>query len=302
MTFGVIQYVVGHKHLHGVGDKVPNAASLRDHRNFGFVIAGVVAFIAVLALLISWVAGDTLAGSVPASITILILILPVFYCTKLFRNRTFASIERDHVKAFVAVFLGSAAFWMVSEQSGSTLTLFAEKVTDLHIVGWEIPASAMQSVNPLFIIIFAPIFAALWTKLADRAPRTPVKFAIALLGVGLSFLILIIPMSSYQNNGSYAAIWWLMTTYVLQTWAELLLSPTGLSATSKLAPRGSSGQMLTLWLLSVSVGTSVGGQIGRVTAGNPVYTFVVCAAITIVIGTALLAFSKKIATLMHGVH
>lgn len=302
MTFGVIQYVLGHKHLHGVGDNVPNVAAPRDRRNFGFVIAAVVVFIALLALILTWATGDSVASSVPASITMLILILPVFYFAKLFRNRTFTSIERDHVKAFVWVFLGAAAFWMVFEQSGSTLTLFAEKVADLHVVGWEIPAGAMQSINPLFIIIFAPIFAAVWTKLADRAPRTPVKFAIALMGVGLSFLILIIPMSAYQNSGAYAAIWWLMSTYLLQTWAELLLSPTGLSATSKLAPKGSSGQMLALWFLATSVGTSVGGQIGRVTAGNPVYTFIVCGAITIVIGTALLAFSKKIANLMHDVH
>jgi len=302
MTLGVIQYVAGHRRLHGVGDIVPNPALTRDRAMFAAMLGAAVAFVAVVTGVLMVSIGEGVANAVPSAITILILIMPIFYFRQLLRNRDRTPIERDHVKAFIWVFLGAAAFWMVFEQSGSTLTLFAEQVTDLHVWGWEMPAGWMQSVNPLFIIIFAPVFAALWTKLANRAPRTPVKFAISLMGVGLSFLILIPPMADYQNSGEEAAMWWLICTYLIQTWAELLLSPPGLSATSKLAPVGGSGQMLALWFLATSVGTSVGGQIGRLTVNNPVNTFAVCAAITIVLGVLLLLVRNRISALMHEVH
>jgi POT family proton-dependent oligopeptide transporter len=206
------------------------------------------------------------------------------------------------VRAFVWVFLAAASFWMVFEQSGSTLNIFAEEVTDLSIGSWDMPASWLQSVNPLFIIIFAPIFAAAWTKLADRAPRTSIKFAIGLVGVGISVLLLVIPMSAYRDDGDKAALYWLLMTYLLQTWAELFLSPTGLSASSKLAPAGASGQMLALWFLAVSVGTSVGGQIGKFTANDPVNTFIVSGTIPIVIALVTIAIHKWINRAMDPVH
>jgi len=302
MTFAVIQYMIGSKHLNGIGETAPDPAHQADKQRFAGIIIGCVAFVAVLSWALGLVSDSSLTSRIASAITIFILIVPFFYFGQLFRRKDYSPVERDHVKAFIWVFLGAAAFWMVFEQSGSTLTLFAEDVTNLTVGSFDIPAGWLQSVGPAFIIIFAPIFAALWTKLADRAPRTPVKFGVALIGVGFSFAILIIPMNAFRSSGASAAIGWLLATYLLQTWAELLLSPTGLSATTKLAPEGASGQMLALWFLATSVGTSVGGQIGALTADNPSETFVVCAAITCAIGVVLLVFSRKIARLMHSVH
>ncbi len=302
MTFAVIQYIVGRKHLQGVGETAPDPASTKQRQRFGLMLVGVVVFIGLLTAVLGFITQGHVVDNMASAITIFILIVPFVYFTQLFRRKDYTAVEHDHVKAFVWVFLGAAAFWMVFEQSGSTLTLFAENVTNLNVGDFAVPAGWLQSVNPAFIIIFAPIFAAIWTKLADRAPRTPTKFAIALVGVGISFAILIIPMSAYQNDGTKAALWWLIATYLLQTWAELLLSPTGLSATTKLAPEGANGQMLALWFVATSVGTSVGGQIGKFTADNPTNTFIVCAVITIAIGAVLAIFSKRIAKLMHHVH
>ena len=302
MTLAVIQYAAGWKSFRGVGAKAPDPATPQQRNRFLLVLLGAVVAVAVIALLLGATTSGGIMDNIASAITIFILIVPIFYFWQLFRRTDYTERERAHVRAFVWVFIAGAAFWMVFEQSGSTLNLFAKNVTDLSIGSWDMPASWLQSVNPLFIIIFAPIFAALWTKLADRAPRTSIKFAIALVGVGISVLLLVIPMSAYQDNGAKAAIWWLLSTYLLQTWAELLLSPTGLSASSKLAPEGASGQMLALWFLGVSVGTSIGGQIGKFTADNPVNTFLVSGLIPIALGIGTIAISKVINRAMDPVH
>ena len=302
MTLAVIQYVLGWKNFHGVGATAPDPASAKQRNHFLLVIAGSVLAVAVIAVLLNLIAEGNVVDHIATAITIFILIVPFVYFYQLFKRKDYTERERNHVRAFVWVFLAAASFWMVFEQSGSTLNLFAENVTDLSIGSWDMPASWLQSVNPLFIIIFAPIFAAVWTKLADRAPRTSIKFAIGLIGVGISVLILVIPMSAYQDNGTKAALYWLLMTYLLQTWAELFLSPTGLSATSKLAPEGANGQMLALWFLATSVGTSVGGQIGKFTADNPVNTFIVSGTIPILIAIVTIAIHKWVNRAMDPVH
>ena len=302
MTLAVIQYALGWKRLHGVGDHAPIPATAHERRRFFLLIGAVVVFIAAIAWVLGLMGDTNFFDRVASAITIFILIVPFVYFFQLFRRKDYTPTEKRHVRAFLCIFIGAAAFWMVFEQSGSTLTLFAEDVTDMSVGTWEMPVAWLQSANPLFIIIFAPIFAAIWTKLADRAPRTSVKFAIALVGVGISVLVLVIPMSAFQNSGAQAALFWILGTYLLQTWAELLLSPTGLSATSKLAPAGASGQMLALWFVATSVGTSIGGQIGKFTADNPVNTFLLSAAIPIAIGITLLVFAKVVNRLMDPVH
>lgn len=303
MTFAVIQYALGWKRLQGVGESAPDPASPHERNRFIMIVIGAVVFVGMIAFALSiFFPESSIFDHVASAITIFILIVPFVYFFQLFRRTDYTPKERGHVRAFVWIFIAAAAFWMVFEQSGSTLTLFAEDVTDMSVGGWEMPVAWLQSANPLFIIIFAPIFALMWTKLANRAPRTSVKFALALIGVGISVLVLVIPMSQFQNNGAQAALFWILGTYLLQTWAELLLSPTGLSATSKLAPEGASGQMLALWFVATSVGTSIGGQIGKFTADNPVNTFLLSAAIPIAIAVVLLVFQKVINRQMEPVH
>ena len=200
------------------------------------------------------------------------------------------------------LFLAAVIFWGIDDQSGSTLNTFAVKYTDTDIAGWIMPVSWLQSINPIFIIIFAPIFGFIWTKLADRAPSTPMKFAIALFGVALSFMIMIPPALAAQN-GQQSAIWWLVAVYLVQTWSELLLSPNGLSVTTKLAPAGLLSQMLALWFLAAAVGDAVFGQIGRLIdiLGFGGYFAVVGIGTAVMAGLFLLVV-PRIRRLMEGVH
>ena len=323
MTLGLIQYVVGGKRLAGIGDTAESPADAAERIQAFKTTMGILGTLVAIFLALTFISGGYDITTVTNSISLFILLVPIYYFSSLFRRNDFTATQRGHVRAFVWIFLGAALFWMIFEQAGSTLTIFADQVTQLTLgegafrpvpvnqpsgitestlYGWEIPASWLQSINPLFIIIFAPMFSALWLRLADRAPRTPVKFAIALIGVGISFAILAIPMQRYEETGQQATLWWLLTVYLLQTWAELLLSPTGLSATSKLAPPGTVGQFLALWFLATSVGTTMGGQIARVTADNPTSSFLICGAMAIGFGIVMAVASKRISALMGHVH
>jgi len=302
MTIGLIQYVAGRRSLHGVGDVAENPADAAERRTA--VVIGVVVLAIVFGLtLLLWLLGQDPVSAITNAITIFILLVPLWYFRKVLGHPDHDDTQRSHVRAFVWVFLGAAFFWMIFEQAGSTLTLFADQVTNLTLAtGFTVPASWLQSVNPLFIVIFAPVFAAVWLRWGDRAPRTSVKFGVALVIVGFSFLILIIPTNAFLATGSKATLWWLIGVYLLQTWGELLLSPNGLSATTKLAPKGSLGQFLALWFLATSVGTTVGGQIARLTSSDPVLSFAVCGGMAVGFGVIMLVMSRSINRLMGHVH
>ena len=303
MTLGLIQYVLGRKNLRGIGEEPEQEATPQERSNAIKVGVIVVGIIAVLIVVLRWL-GQDMVSAVTNSITIFILLVPIWYFRQILGRPGHSAQERDHVRAFVWVFLGAAFFWMVFEQAGSTLTLFADEVTDLSVGSFEIPASWLQSINPLFIVILAPIFSAVWLRWGDRAPRTAVKFGVALVIVGFSFLLLIIPTTAYidSDGATQAALWWLITVYLLQTLGELLLSPNGLSATTKLAPTGLLGQFLALWFLATSVGTTVGGQIARVTSDDPVLSFAVCGGMAVAFGVVMLFMARRISALMAHVH
>lgn len=302
MTLGLIQYIVGRRNLAGVGESPDNPADSAERRRALIVAGIVVAIVGGLIVLLS-ILGQEPVTAVTNAITIFILMVPLWYFRQVLSRPGHSATERSHVRAFIWVFLGAAFFWMIFEQAGSTLTLFADQVTNLTIPsGFTVPASWLQSVNPLFIVIFAPVFSAIWMRWGERAPRTSVKFGIALVVVGFSFLLLIIPSMAYENSGTKAALSWLIVVYLLQTWAELLLSPNGLSATTKLAPTGSLGQFLALWFLATSVGTTVGGQIARITSGDAILSFAVCGGMAVAFGLIMLAASRSINRLMGHVH
>lgn len=302
MTLGLVQYVVGRRHLAGVGEAADNPADAAERRRALLVAVVVLGIIAALVLGLSAL-GQAPAAAITNAISIFILLVPIWYFRQILGHPEHGERERRHVQAFVWVFLGATMFWMVFEQAGSTLTLFAEKVTDLTVgAGFELPVSWLQSLNPLFIVVFAPVFSAVWMRWGPTAPRTAVKFGVALVIVGFSFLILILPTQAYVSSGQQATLWWLITVYLLQTWAELLLSPNGLSATTKLAPAGSLGQFLALWFLATSVGTTIGGQIARLTTDSPTLSFAVCGGMAVGFGVVMLAAARRINALMGHVH
>ncbi|TJY59780.1 peptide MFS transporter [Sinimarinibacterium sp. CAU 1509] len=170
--------------------------------------------------------------------------------------------ERKRVGVIAVFFVAAAVFWSGFEQAGSSFNLFADRYTDRMIFGWEMPASWLQSVNPMFIILLAPLFATLWVQLGKRNmdPSIPAKFSLGLVQMGLGFLVLYFA-SIYVVQGEKVLPTWLCLTYLLHTTGELCLSPVGLSAVTKLAPKRYVGQMMGTWFMGASLGNLIGGLI-----------------------------------------
>ena len=169
--------------------------------------------------------------------------------------------ERKRIVAMIALFAACAMFWAGFEQAGASFNLFADRHTDRNVLGWDMPAGVLQAVNPMFIILFAPVFAAIWVNLGRRNldPSAPAKFAIGLILMGFGFLVMF-GAARYVAAGEMVMPTWLILTYLLHTFGELCLSPVGLSSMTKLAPARFVGQVMGLWFLATAVGNNLAGQ------------------------------------------
>lgn len=176
--------------------------------------------------------------------------------------------ERRRYGAMFVLLIGAILFWGIFEQAGLTIALFADQLTRTEIAGWRFPSAWFQSLNPLFVILLAPVFAALWVRLGDRQPSTPVKFGAGLVFLAASFLLMV-PAALLTAEGRISPFW-LVGLFFLQTMGELLLSPVGLSTMTKLAPRRAVGLVLGIWLLGFALGSKLAGVLGsNFTATDP---------------------------------
>ncbi|MEO6052350.1 MAG: peptide MFS transporter [Pyrinomonadaceae bacterium] len=176
------------------------------------------------------------------------------------------SDEKKRVVVIGVLFLFAAIFWAAFEQAPTSLNLFAKDFTERHIGSFEVPALWFQSMNSAFIILFAPVFAIIWTRLGARniSISAPAKFALGLFMAAIGFFIMIFPANMLVSTGGLIKVsaWWLAFSYLFQTFGELLLSPVGLSSMTKLAPRRFVGQMMGIWFLAASVGNLIAGLVG----------------------------------------
>jgi POT family proton-dependent oligopeptide transporter len=202
----------------------------------------------------------------------------------------FTAAEWKRMGAIVVFFLFATLFWGAYEQAGSTLTLFADRYTRLSVGGFAFPSSWFQSVQPIFVILLAPVFAAIWTMLGRREPSSPAKFALGLLFVGAAFLVLVPAAGAAQDGtGFKVSPWWLVASYAIQELGELCLSPVGLSVVTKLAPVRIVGIMMGVWFLSNAFGNKLAGSAAGFFGTMPLTTlFGIVAAVTL--GAALLLF------------
>ena len=174
--------------------------------------------------------------------------------------------EKKRVAVIVVLFVFAAIFWSAFEQAPTALNLFARDFTDRTVGGFEIPATWFQSINPLLIIVCAPMLAALWVGLAKRRGdlSAPAKFSLGLFLAGLGFLIMIFAAKEIVSSGGTVLVspWWLVGSYFFQSVGELCLSPVGLSSMTKLSPRKYVGQMMGIWFLASALGNLIGGRVG----------------------------------------
>ena len=170
------------------------------------------------------------------------------------------SLDARRIAAVFVFFIAAMIFWAIFEQAGLTIALFADQLTRTEIAGWSFPSAWFQSLNPLFVIALAPLFAWGWVRLGSRQPSSPVKFVLGLFFLGLSFLLMV-PAALLTAEGRVSPLW-LVGLFFLQTVGELFLSPVGLSTMTKLAPLKFVGLILGVWFLAAAWGNKLAGVLG----------------------------------------
>jgi POT family proton-dependent oligopeptide transporter len=215
----------------------------------------------------------------------------------------FSPAEWRRIGAIFVLFAFASVFWGAYEQGGSTLTLFADRFTQLTVFGISFPASWFQSVPAILVFILAPIFAWLWLSLGPRNPSSPAKFAFGLLFVGLAFVLMVPAGTIAQTQGIRVSAWWLATSYFLQVVGEMCLSPVGLSVVTKLSPIRIVGLMMGVWFLATAVGNKLAGFAAGFFSSMPLPTlFGWVAVIALVAAVLMFLLVKPVRKLMGEVN
>ena len=295
MALGLIQYLLLRRHTTTPSSSAPsNPLAPGEGRRWLIIFAAAILVI-VAAVLLGWLTAENLSNVVVALIGIAVVAL----FTVIIASRNVTSVERRQVISFIPLFLASAVFWSLFQQQFTVLAIYSDQRLNRMVFGWEIPPSMVQSINPVFIIVFAGIFAALWVKLGPRQPSTPVKFALGTSIMGVAFLCFV-PLAGSPNGSvpliAFAGILFLFTI------AELCLSPVGQSLATKLAPRAFHSQMVALFFLSISLGSAASGSLSAFySTQNEKPYFLTIGLISIAVGAALFLGRKPILRLMGGV-
>jgi len=215
----------------------------------------------------------------------------------------FSAAEWKRIGAIVVLFFFASLFWGAYEQAGSTLNLFADRYTRLSVLGVSFPSSWFQSVQPLFVILLAPLFAWFWVRLGRYQPSSPAKFAYGLLFAGLAFLVLV-PAAAIAQSGAGIRVspWWLVFAFFLTEIGELSLSPVGLSVVTKLSPARIVGLMMGVWFLSNALGNKLAGWAAGFFSTFPLPTLFGTVAVVMLASAAVLfVLVKPVKRLMGGV-
>ncbi len=310
MVMGLIQYVLGRDRLRGAGEKKVKK-DLRDiavvkeageEAAEGFdMVTGVLAVVGCAIGVwagLRWSGAGWIGGLFPGVVGAF-----VGYILGIVRQLNRAEALR--VGVIFILFLFAIIFWMSFEQASTSLTLFADRLTHLYFFGYHFPSSWYQSVEPVFVVLLAPVFAAVWVKLGRRNPSSPAKFALGLVFAALAFAIVafvstLVPATAgvELNEAHKVGPLWLVAVYFFQSLGELSLSPVGLSTVTKVSPGRMVGLMMGVWFLALSIGNFLagimGGNFNEKEEGALVSMFGTVALITLVAAILLFALTPLI--------
>jgi POT family proton-dependent oligopeptide transporter len=292
MAVGLLQYALTRKGLPASVHSVPDPLPKAQRPVWAAIAVGVVVLVALLA-----VTGVLNAQNLATVVASLSVIGAIVLFALLLTSKKLDADERSRVVSFIPLFIGTAAFFALFQQQFTVITLYSDTRLNREILGWEIPISWVQSFNPFFIIVLAPVMAAVWTKLGSRQPITPRKFGVGIILMGSAFL-LFLPMAAVVA----VPVLWIGVIMLVATVGELWLSPVGLSLATKLAPRSYPVMMMALYNLAVALGTALSGALaGFYSAENEVAYFGALGAVTIAIGVVMLLIAAPVSRGMRGV-
>ncbi|KDQ68867.1 peptide MFS transporter [Streptomyces halstedii] len=301
MTLGLIQYVAGRRHLAGRKHAAEYALAPGPMRRAVLLIVlgiVVVAAVATALALAGWLTMDRFVDV----LTLVSVIAPVVYFVVMFRSPRVSPEERGRLRPYVVLFLASVVFNFILFQAYSTMMLLASTNARTEIFGYHFPASWYASALGAFEVALAPVVAAVWARMGPRQPHASNKIAIGVILGGLSFLLMVLPTSGHADDTYKMAAWWIVGSYLLLGLGDILLETSGMSATTKLAPRAFASQTMALWFLSLALANGIQAQIVKLygEVSNPAY-FGVNGAVAVLAGVAVIAAAPWLRRTMHPV-
>lgn len=295
MALGLTQYVVFRRNLGDHGRTVPHPLSHKD-----FWRAAAVAGAVLVAIVAGFATGLIKLHNLSQVTTGLIVVAAVGYFAVLLTSERVSALERTRVRAFIPLFIANAVFWSLFQQVFTVLAVYSDERINWSIFGWTAPSSWIGSIEPVWIILLSPVFAILWTRLGRRAPTTPRKFALGVIGVGCAFLLFLPLAGTTGRSVPVLAVVAIMGVFAV---SELLLSPIGLSVTTQLAPEAFRSQMMALYFFSVGLGTAMSGVLAKYyDAESEATYFGIIGAVAVAVGVVVWALAPRISRLMEGVH
>ncbi|GAA2969937.1 MULTISPECIES: peptide MFS transporter [Streptomyces] len=302
MTLGLIQYVAGRRHLAGRKRAAEYALAPGPMRRAVLLIVGGVVVVAVVATALA-LAGLLTMDRFVDVLTLVSVIAPVVYFVVMFRSPRVTTEERGRLRPYVVLFLASVVFNFILFQAYSTMMLLASTNARTEIFGFHFPASWYASALGAFEVALAPVVAAVWARMGTRQPHASNKIAIGVILGGLSFLLMVLPTSGHADGTYRMAAWWIVGSYLLLGLGDILLETSGMSATTKLAPKAFASQTMALWFLSLALANGIQAQIVKLygEVSNPAY-FGVNGAVAVLAGVAVIAAAPWLKRTMHPVH
>lgn len=297
MFIGLMQYLILHKYSIGkTGSQVPNplARKYKIISAIGIVV-GALAIVGIFSL------GVLSLDNLSTTVVIVTAVVAFVMFIVMLTSKQITEVERSRVIAFIPLFFASALFWSLYQQQFTILPAFADRRLNLSFFGYELPPSVVQSINPVFIVLLAPVFAALWQKLGERQPRSSFKFALGVLFCGLAFL-LFAPFAGMKEAPFISVVLLLLVATI----GELCLSPIGNSLATKLAPKVFHTQMVALFFLSVAIGSAAAGSLAQLTdvddpSSTKIY-FLILGIATMVVSGVFFLIRRWIDKKMMGVN
>ncbi|MBS4204487.1 peptide MFS transporter [Lederbergia citrea] len=301
MFLGLIVFIVTKKKNLGLaGTYIANPLSPTEKKKV-FTKFGLGAVIVAILIAVAIPMGLLTIETFIALVGILGFLIPAIYFFVMYRSPKTTATERSRLIAFIPLFLASVMFWSIQEQGATILANYADERTQLDFAGLHISPAWFQSLNPLFIIVLAPVFAWLWIRLGNRQPSIPQKFSLGLLFAGISFIVILLP-GYFGGTHSLVSPIWLVLSYLIAVIGELCLSPVGLSAATKLGPAAFSAQTMSLWFLSNAAAQALNAQIVKFySPATETLYFGTIGGIAIVLSILLFVLSPKIQGFMKGV-
>ena len=261
-------------------------------------IGAAVLLVAAIAVLV--LTGVVNPGNLADVVVWVVGVISVSYFLVILTSGKITAVERSRVFSFIPMFIASAVFFSLYQQQFTVVAAYTDQRLNRTLFGWELPVSWVNSINPVFIIVFAPILAALWTKLGERQPSTPMKFVLGTVLMGAAFLLFLPMVGSGRNASPMLAMVGILFVFTI---AELCLSPVGLSLSTKLAPAAFRTQMVALNFLSISFGTAMSGKLAEYySVDDEAPYFSTVGLVAIGVGVLLFLGIPFIRKLMKGVH